>query len=51
MVEERRAATDAHDRILDALRARDADRLVAELDAHRSRALHVLREILGEEPV
>ncbi len=44
--EERRASLEAHDRILDALRARDADRLVAELDAHRDRALAVLREIL-----
>jgi DNA-binding GntR family transcriptional regulator len=47
-VEERRAAVDAHDRILDALGRRDADRLVAELDAHRSRALAVLRTILDE---
>ena len=44
--EERRAAADAHDRILDALRERDADRLVAELDAHRARALEFLRAIL-----
>ena len=49
-VDERRAATDAHDRILAALRVRDADRLVAELDAHRARALDVLREILEAEP-
>jgi hypothetical protein len=27
--------------------ARDADRLVAELDAHRDRALKVLRDILA----
>lgn len=46
--DERTAATEAHDRIIDALRARDADRLVAELDAHRARALSVLRRILGE---
>lgn len=46
---ERRAAVDAHDRILDALRANDADALVAELDGHRERALAVLREILGEQ--
>jgi DNA-binding GntR family transcriptional regulator len=44
---ERHAAIMAHDRILDALRAKDADRLVAELDAHRERALTVLRAILG----
>ena len=36
----------AHDRIIDAVRKRDADRLVSELDAHRERALAVLREIL-----
>ncbi len=30
-------------RILDAVRAGDADRLVAELDEHRGRALAVLR--------
>jgi DNA-binding GntR family transcriptional regulator len=45
--EERRASLAAHDRILDALRAADADLLVAELDAHRDRALEVLRGILG----
>jgi DNA-binding GntR family transcriptional regulator len=45
--EERRASLDAHDRILDAVRARDADRLVAELHAHRERALDVLRGILS----
>jgi DNA-binding GntR family transcriptional regulator len=44
--EERAAAVEAHERILDALRARDADRLVAELDGHRGRALRVLRRIL-----
>jgi DNA-binding GntR family transcriptional regulator len=43
---ERRAATEAHDRILAALRDGDADRLVAELDAHRERALEVLRRVL-----
>lgn len=46
--DERRAAIDAHDRVLEALHARDADRLVAELDAHRERALTVLRGILAE---
>jgi DNA-binding GntR family transcriptional regulator len=42
----RRAAVDAHDRILAAVRAGDADRLVAEQDAHRADALDVLRGIL-----
>jgi DNA-binding GntR family transcriptional regulator len=44
---ERQESIDAHDRILDALHARDADRLVEELAAHRSRALAVLRDILA----
>jgi DNA-binding GntR family transcriptional regulator len=44
---ERTAATAAHDRILAALRARDADTLVRELDDHRARALRVLAGILG----
>jgi DNA-binding GntR family transcriptional regulator len=44
---ERQEAVDAHDRILESLHARDADRLVAELDAHRRRALDVLRTILA----
>jgi DNA-binding GntR family transcriptional regulator len=48
--EERRASLDAHDAILAALEARDADALVAELHDHRERALAVLREILGEHP-
>jgi DNA-binding GntR family transcriptional regulator len=43
---ERRRAGKAHDRILAAVRGSDADRLVAELDAHRARALEVLRGIL-----
>jgi DNA-binding GntR family transcriptional regulator len=43
---ERRRAAKAHKRILAAVAARDADRLVAELDAHRDRALAVLRGIL-----
>lgn len=46
--DERRAAIDAHDRILTALHARNADRLVAELDAHRRQALAVLRRILAD---
>jgi len=43
---ERRAAVAAHRRILRAARARDAERLVGELDAHRERALTVLQRIL-----
>jgi DNA-binding GntR family transcriptional regulator len=45
--EERRASLDAHDAILAAATARDADTLVAALHDHRDRALAVLREILG----
>jgi DNA-binding GntR family transcriptional regulator len=45
--EERGRSLEAHERILAALRAGDADRLVAELDAHRDRALAVLRELLA----
>jgi DNA-binding GntR family transcriptional regulator len=44
---ERRASLDAHDRIVAAVRAGDADRLVAEQDAHRARALDVLRGVLS----
>lgn len=46
--EERRASLEAHDGILAAAQARDADALVARLDAHRERALEVLRGVLGE---
>jgi DNA-binding GntR family transcriptional regulator len=45
--EERGRSLEAHERILQALRAGDADRLVAELDAHRDRALAVLRDVLA----
>ncbi len=45
---ERRESIAAHDRILDAVQARDADRLVTELDEHRARALEVLRGILSQ---
>ena len=45
--EERRRSITAHERILDALRDGDGDRLVAELDEHRQRALEVLRGVLG----
>jgi DNA-binding GntR family transcriptional regulator len=44
---ERRASLDAHDRIVEAVQARDADRLIAELDAHRERALEMLRGVLA----
>lgn len=43
---ERVRSIEAHDRIIAAIRARDADRLVRELDAHRARALEVLRDVL-----
>lgn len=43
---ERRQSLDAHDRIVAALEAGDATRLVHELDAHRDRALLVLRDVL-----
>ena len=45
--EERGRSLEAHERILDALRSGDADRLVTELDAHRDRALAVLRDVLA----
>jgi DNA-binding GntR family transcriptional regulator len=45
---EREATLDAHERILAALEHRDADRLVAELDAHRDRALVVLGDVLAQ---
>lgn len=51
--EERSAAVEAHDRIVAAVHARDAGRLVRELDAHRAAALAALAQILpapGEEP-
>src|SRR5207248_6375518 len=44
---ERRETIRAHDRIIDAIRRRDPDALVAELDEHRARALHVLKAILA----
>lgn len=45
--EGRSEAIDAHDRIVAAVRARDADALIAELDAHRRRALELLTRVLG----
>lgn len=44
--EGRREAEDAHERILAAVRAGDADALVAELDAHRGHALELLTRVL-----
>lgn len=44
---EREASVHAHDRIIEAIQARDADLLVAELDDHRVRALEVLHGVLG----
>jgi DNA-binding GntR family transcriptional regulator len=43
----RQSSLDAHDRILEAVRSRDADRLVAELDAHRRHALEALASVLA----
>jgi DNA-binding GntR family transcriptional regulator len=45
---ERDAAAAAHERIMDAVRDGEAKALIAELDAHRERALVVLRGILAE---
>ena len=46
MPEARAAADEEHERILDAVRAGDPERVVAELDAHRDHALGTLRGIL-----
>lgn len=43
---ERRRANAAHERIVGAIERGDPDALIAELDAHRARALAVLRRIL-----
>jgi DNA-binding GntR family transcriptional regulator len=45
--DERRRAAEAHERIIAAVHSRSADALVRELDAHRGRALAVLKEILA----
>jgi DNA-binding GntR family transcriptional regulator len=45
--EERTASLDSHAEILRALRRHDADGLVDALNAHRERALHVLRALLA----
>jgi len=47
--EERDAAVAAHDRIMAAVRAGEPEPLIAQLDAHRERALAVLRGILPAE--
>lgn len=44
--EERATTVDAHDEILDAVRRKEVDAVVAGLDAHRDRALRVLTTIL-----
>ncbi len=48
--EERSRSIEAHERIIAAIRDRDADLLVAELDAHRQRGLTVLCGILAPDP-
>lgn len=45
--EERSATVEAHDEILDAVRRKATDEVVAALDEHRGRALRVLSEILS----
>lgn len=45
--EERSAATEAHEEILDAVVRRSADEVIAALDEHRGRALRVLSRILS----
>ena len=47
--EERMAAVEAHERIIQAVRARDPEWLVHELRSHRGRALEALREILQSD--
>jgi DNA-binding GntR family transcriptional regulator len=47
--EERRASAAAHERVLEAIRAGDVEQAIDELDAHRRRALAVLRVILADE--
>lgn len=45
--EERLATVAAHDEILDAVRRRVADEVIAALDEHRGRALRVLSKVLS----
>jgi DNA-binding GntR family transcriptional regulator len=47
--EERRRAIDDHDRILEAVREGSVDELIRRMDAHRERALVVLRGIFARE--
>ena len=47
--EERSATVAAHDEILDAVRRRATDEVVAALDEHRGRALRVLSKILSRQ--
>ncbi|MGH2842591.1 MAG: GntR family transcriptional regulator [Solirubrobacteraceae bacterium] len=44
--QERCESLEAHDRMLDAIRDADADRLIAEMDDHRNRTLTVLGALL-----
>jgi DNA-binding GntR family transcriptional regulator len=44
--EGRREATEAHERIIEAVREGEAEALVAELDAHRASALELLSAVL-----
>ncbi|MTD54759.1 GntR family transcriptional regulator [Amycolatopsis pithecellobii] len=46
--EERENAVEAHDGILDAVRRKAIDEVVAALDAHRDRALKVLTRVLAD---
>ncbi len=46
---ERRNAAKAHVRIIDAIRSLDADRLVDELNDHRTHALEFLRNVLTQD--
>jgi DNA-binding GntR family transcriptional regulator len=46
--EARHEAIEAHDRIMDAARNHDADRLTAELESHRAEALTRLERVLSE---
>ena len=45
--EERTHTIDAHDGILDAVRRREIDEVVAGLDEHRGRALRILTKLLS----
>ena len=45
--EERTASLESHDEILAALREQDVDRLIHSLNAHRDRALEILKKLLA----